>query len=130
MKITPVRSLKDYEGPKSHRAILFKIQEDAKKENNVELPLSYIEKVVTLFFSPTGIVHYFRLYKSFDIKGLGYWSLTNAGRKERRRLIKHRKRQKLLVNRRACRNYRRKLAKLKKREKRKALAASKRVSLK
>lgn len=130
MKLTPVRSLKDYDGPKNHKAIIHKIQEDARNENNVELPYSYIENMVTLFFSYNGINHYFRKFQSFAVPMLGRWSVNSLGRKAKKKKARYKILSKRKSMRIYCRKYRKRQRMLKKIAAKEALAASKRVSLK
>lgn len=125
MKITPVHSIKEYDGPKSHRAIIFKIQEDARNENRVELPLSYIEAVLTSFFSFFGIIHYFRKFQSFAIPGLGRWSLNQAGRKARKKHKKYLVRSKRKSMRIYMRKYRKRKRILRKLAAKKVLTSTK-----
>jgi hypothetical protein len=80
MKTTPVNKIRSYQGPKSHNAIIHKIYEEAQQEER-EIPESFIERTVSLFFSINGFLFYFKEFKHFAILGLGRWMVTHFGLK-------------------------------------------------
>lgn len=73
MKITPVNSLPDFDGPSTHMTILKKIHEEAIAEKK-DMSFMYIYRTVYLFFGSKGFPYYFlKFFQKFSIPGLGRW---------------------------------------------------------
>ena len=90
MKTTPVNKLPEYTGPRTHRSILQKIYDEAQTEGK-DISLSYIQRVVYLFFSANGFPYYFKLFRSFALIGIGRWLVTRPGKTYYRNKLKKKK---------------------------------------
>ena len=107
MKTTPAGNLKDYNGPRSHKAILEQIYKEAL-ESGKEVSPNFIGRVITFFFSGKGFPSLFKIADSFSIAGIGRFLITKEGRKyfKRKKRIWERNNRRMIV-----RIYRKKNAK-------------------
>lgn len=73
---------KGYKGPKTHHEIITTIyREINKRSGNRWISRRSVERIVKLFFRPTGIGLYFKNTRDFFIKGVGYFKFINRPEK-------------------------------------------------
>ena len=96
-----------YDGPKSHRAIIRQIHEDCRKGMSYD----YIEKVIGLFFSSIGIQKHMKAGINFRIPLLGSFMITKRERLKREKEdLKKRERARLSHNRKVSKYMKKKTA--------------------
>jgi hypothetical protein len=74
-----------YDGPKTHRAIVMRIHEEAQEQGK-NISLLYIKHTVGVFFSAIGFPYHFKFFIPFIVAGLGRFGVTRKGRSLRKKL--------------------------------------------